>query len=101
MLLSTAKASDASIDSVVIKLNPTLVSACKKLKSLSPSRRQCWTQREKDHVIIIFTLFTVFSTQSIFWIFSGGRSWMCAYVSPFIEKNLIHWDGAEVIFKNK
>lgn len=55
-------------------------------------------QREKDHMIIIFTLFTVFSAQSIFWIFSGGRRWMCPCVSPFIAKNLIHWDGAEVIF---
>lgn len=95
MLLSAAK---TSVYSVVVKLNPTLVSDYEKLKSLSPSRRQCWAQREKDHMIIIFALFTVFSSQSIFWMFSGGRRWMRACVSPFVVKNLIHWDGAEMIF---
>lgn len=87
MLLSTAKTSDAAVVSTVINLHPTLVSDYKKQKSLSPSRQQCWNQRENDHMIIIFTLFTIFSSQSIFWMFSGGRMWICVCVNSFIVEH--------------
>lgn len=86
-MLSIAKIFDAAVDSTVIKLNPTLVSDYKKRQALSPSKRQCWSQRENDHIIIIFILFTVFSSQSIFWMFSGGREWMRVCVGSFIVKH--------------
>lgn len=76
MLLSTAKTSDAAVVSMAISLNPPLVSDYKKLKSLSPSGRQCWIQRENDHMIIIFTLFT------IFWMFFWWEESSCCWPFP-------------------
>jgi len=41
-------------------------------------------------MVVIFTLFTVFSSESIFWMFSGGRGRMCVYVDCVIVK---HYDS--------
>lgn len=77
MFLSPAKPSDAAAASAVTELTHTLVSDCKKPKSLSPSRRRCWSQRESDDTVIVFALFTVLGFQSFFWMFSEGKGCLC------------------------
>lgn len=80
MLLSTAKTSDAAVDSTVIKLNLTLVSYYKKLKSLSPSRRQCWSQKSYDNNLhSVHCLQLSVNLLDVFW----WEGWMCVCVDFF------------------